>query len=332
MMHALERFGIPKPMLDMIGAIYQHRFFTVLDPEGDSTKREQRAGIAQGCPLSPYLFIIVQTVLMHDVSERLVREMQQQQLRSDEPAFLVLSELLYADDTLLVSSSPRRLQLHMDLVIDEGQRYGLEVNFSKTVAMNVNCETQLMQPTGQPVKIVEQAVYLGGMLCANAAASPEVSRRIGEAKGAFEALQKCWSHANITRKRKIEIYKACVVSKLMYGLETLWLLQNHLQRIDAFHVKCLRRILHIPCSYLSRVPNSAVLEVAGEPLLSAVLQKRQVAVYKSIAQMPADHLIRRLVCKPSSDEPRVWTAERRRGRPKQQWAACVWSVIAAAAE
>ena len=55
----------------------------------------------------------------------------------------MLSELLYADDTLLVSSSPRRLQLHMDLVIDEGQRYGLEVNFSKTVAMNVNCETQL---------------------------------------------------------------------------------------------------------------------------------------------------------------------------------------------
>ena len=161
--------------------------------------------------------------------------------------------------------------MHMDLVIDEGQRYGLEVNFSKTVAMNVHCETQLTQPTGEPVKTVEQAAYLGGMLCTNAAASPEVSRRIGEAKGAFEALQKCWSHANITRKRKIEIYNACVVSKLLYGLDTLWLLQNHLQRIDAFHVKCLRRILHIPCSYRSRISNVTVLDTAGEPLLSVVL-------------------------------------------------------------
>ena len=220
--------------------------------------------------------------------------------------------------------------MHMDLVIDEGQRYGLEINFKKTVAINVHCETELKQPTGELVKTVEQAVYLGGLLCADAAASPEVSRRIGEAKGAFFALQKCWSHANISRHRKIEIYKACVVAKLMYGLETLWLLQNHLARLDAFHVMCLRRILSIPCSYLSRVRNSAVLDRAREPLLSTVLQKRQVALYESIARMPQDHVIRQLVCQPTSDQPRAWAVACRRGRPKQQWAACVWRLRAAA--
>ena len=189
MLHALERFGIPEPMLDMLGAIYQTRSFIVLDSHGDSTKRVQRAGIAQGCPLSPYLFIIVQTVLMHDVAARLKQAERQRHLNIEEPAFVIIPELLYADDTLLVSSSPRRLQMHMDFVIDEGQRYGLEINFKKTVALNVQCETELQQPTGEPVKTVGQAVYLGGLLCANAAASPEVSRRIGEAKGTFEALK-----------------------------------------------------------------------------------------------------------------------------------------------
>eukprot|EP00959_Pyramimonas_sp_CCMP1952_P144549 3025546-Pyramimonas_sp.AAC.1 len=37
------------------------RYFTILDHCGKSSQRRQAAGIAQGCPLSPYLFIIVQT-------------------------------------------------------------------------------------------------------------------------------------------------------------------------------------------------------------------------------------------------------------------------------
>ena len=123
-----------------------------------------------------------------------------------------------------------------------------------------------------------------------------------------------------------------MVSKLLYGLNTLWLLHTHLQRIDAFHVKCSRQILHILCSYLSRIRNSAVLDDAGEPLLSAELQKQLVEGYISIAQMPANHLTRQLVCEPASPEPRMWAVERQRGRPKQQWAACVWRIIAAAAE
>ena len=219
--------------------------------------------------------------------------------------------------------------LHVHLVMDEGQRYGLEISLKKTVALNVQCETVLTQPTGEPVKTVGQAVYLGGLLCSNATASPEVSRRIGEAKGAFEALQKCWSHANISRKRKVEIYKACVVSKLLFGLETLWLLQNHLQRIEAFHVKCLRRILHIPCACVSRIRNSAVHDAAGEALLTAELKKRQMAAYNGIAQLPPENLLRQLICQPTSSAPRVWTTECRRSRSKQQWAAGVFKMIAA---
>ena len=66
MCEALRRFGLPADMVAMIGAIYSARYFSIVDHTGNSTEREQRAGIAQGCPLSPYLFIAVQTVMLHD--------------------------------------------------------------------------------------------------------------------------------------------------------------------------------------------------------------------------------------------------------------------------
>lgn len=62
---------------------------------------------------------------------------------------------------------------------------------------------------------------------------------------------------------------ACVVSKLLYNLDSLWLLQADLSRLDAFHVQCLRRIYNIPCSYISRISNRDVLSTAKQRTLSS---------------------------------------------------------------
>lgn len=51
---ALRRFGLPPPIVDMVAGIYSKRFFSIIDHAGRSTERRQHAGIAQGCPLSPY--------------------------------------------------------------------------------------------------------------------------------------------------------------------------------------------------------------------------------------------------------------------------------------
>eukprot|EP00959_Pyramimonas_sp_CCMP1952_P293965 6148006-Pyramimonas_sp.AAC.1 len=53
---ALARFDIPEPLLSFIASIYRTRRSVLKDPAGDSTMRQELAGIAQGCPLSPCLF------------------------------------------------------------------------------------------------------------------------------------------------------------------------------------------------------------------------------------------------------------------------------------
>ena len=97
MLKALVRFGIPEYYIKLIGSIYEEREFFIQDYCGDSSTCPQHAGIAQGCPLSPFLLIIVQSVMFYDIYNNV-------QLVPDAP-YVVTNDLLYADDTVLLSSS-----------------------------------------------------------------------------------------------------------------------------------------------------------------------------------------------------------------------------------
>ena len=66
--------------------------------------------------------------------------------------------------------------------------------------------------------------------------------------------------------------------------------------IIAFHCKCIRKLLGIPPSFISRVPNAVVMEGAGLPFLTELLTRRQVGLYKKICQMPPTALVKPLVC------------------------------------
>ena len=63
---ALARFGIPQPMIEMIKSIYTGRHFIVRDGNCSSSMKVQHFGISQGCPLSPFLFVIMMSILVED--------------------------------------------------------------------------------------------------------------------------------------------------------------------------------------------------------------------------------------------------------------------------
>merc|ERR1711924_593213 len=66
LMEALKRLNLPPKYIQLIGNIYDKPQFKVVSGEHQSEYKTQHTGIRQGCPLSPYLFILVMTVLMHD--------------------------------------------------------------------------------------------------------------------------------------------------------------------------------------------------------------------------------------------------------------------------
>ena len=55
----------------MIEAIYKEPRFTIKEGKATTDPRRQMTGIRQGCPLSPYLFILLLTVITHDVKNNM---------------------------------------------------------------------------------------------------------------------------------------------------------------------------------------------------------------------------------------------------------------------
>jgi hypothetical protein len=104
MLAALKRFGLPEHVPGVTAAIYSDRRFQVSDCGQMSDQRKQCSGISQGCPLSPLLFVMLMTVLMTDAADQLTPNDKDLLRRG------CLAELLYADDTLLMSVSAEGLQ------------------------------------------------------------------------------------------------------------------------------------------------------------------------------------------------------------------------------
>ena len=97
---ALDRAGIPQELVDMVEALYENPDFVVELGGHTSATHTQHRGIRQGCPLSPYLFTILTSVLFKDIQND-----DTQDAYRHRPEGLDFDEILYADDTALFSTT-----------------------------------------------------------------------------------------------------------------------------------------------------------------------------------------------------------------------------------
>ena len=176
-------------------------------------------------------------------------------------------------------------------------------------------------PDGTTIDKSGKLVYLGGLLSENGCWDSELSRKIGTAIADFKQLRQLWNHANVTRSKKLPYFDAFIVSRLTYGLSTVWMVTCHRRRLDGFHARCLRRILGIPPAFVSRVSNQVVFQRAGVKPLSEQLLKRQLLVLGRVACSPAGGPLRRDTFVVELLQPQIGRFVPKVGRPRQDWTA-----------
>ena len=82
----------------MIEAIYKEPIFPIKEGKTITLPKKQLTGIRQGCPLSPYLFILLLTTITFDVKKNMNLE-EQIIVNAGKLHNIDLTELFYADDT-----------------------------------------------------------------------------------------------------------------------------------------------------------------------------------------------------------------------------------------
>ena len=134
---ALRLFGVPEPFSHMVQHIYENRTPLVQDAGARSHLHPQHADVCQGCPLSPFLFVIPMMVRIHGARTELsVRSGKQ-------PNNKCLGETLYADDTLPVDTHGSVAEEYTRCVSDAGLEYRLALNPSKTEALCCRCNDKI---------------------------------------------------------------------------------------------------------------------------------------------------------------------------------------------
>ena len=169
---ALERMGITQKIIGLIKTIYEKPNFAVKDRGRTSTRRRQRAGITQGCPLSPYLFGILMTVRMKDVEHGLT-EIEKIGLRQGTPQRTGINKVFYADDTILLTTTKQSMESLLHSIEWESAKYNMRLNKQKCVVLNMNEIMRVEYSDGTQVLVKHQAVYLGAIITKKSEYKPE---------------------------------------------------------------------------------------------------------------------------------------------------------------
>ena len=226
---------------------------------------------------------------------------------------VTIREALFADDAALATRTEAALQSLVDRLAHACREFGLTISLKKTEVMSHGTESPPSIHIGDyDLNPVSQFQYLGSTISSNLSLEPEISARIAKATGMMSKFQKrVWDNNNLINNTKMQVYRACVLSTLLYSSEAWTTYATQEKRLNSFHLRCLRRILGIRWQDL--VPNTEALEWAGLPSIFALLAQRRLRwlghVYRmDDSRIPKDLLYGELV-----------DGARSRGRPSLRY-------------
>ena len=155
-----------------------------------------------------------------------------------------INNLRYADDTPLMAESEEELKSFLMRVKEESEEAGLKLSIQKTKIMASDPITS-WQIDRETVETVADFIFLGSKITVDGDCSQEVKRCLLLGRKVMTNLDSIFKSRDITLTTKVRLVKAMVFPVVMYGCESWTVKKAEYRRIDAFELRCLRRLLRI---------------------------------------------------------------------------------------
>ena len=286
----LQAYGIPDNIIKAVMIMYDNSSAIVMSNDGETEPFKTSAGVLQGDTLAPYLFIIVLDYVMRQALSSTYEEtgIVLEPRRSRRHPEIRLHDLDFADDIALLASTMEKAESLLHSVESASNAVGLHLNEGKTKALllNMGQTNNIKTKKGVTLENVPHFKYLGSYVPDSFL---DFKSRKAQAWKACNTLEKIWK-SNLNRQNKINVFRACVESILLYGSET-WTITKILEaRIDGCYTQLLRRALNI--SWKEHIPNKVVYGKLP-PITSKIKARRLSFAGHCLrtADQPVAHLV-----------------------------------------
>ena len=153
-----------------------------------------------------------------------------------------MRELLFVDDSALVAHSAEEMQKILDVFSNASKKFGLKININKTEVLYQPNYTRTREEdimvVGNKLNSVLEFIYLGSTISSNGCIDDEIQRRMVKASASFGRLrQRPWNSHRMSMRVKSNIYRANVLSTLVYGAEACTLYRRHVKKLHAFMMR-----------------------------------------------------------------------------------------------
>lgn len=250
--HKLLQNGINGKMYNVIHNMYDNIKSCISHNNSKSDFFKCEMGVRQGENLSPFLF----SIFLNDLEDFFVSQnidgltSVSEDIEKELEIFLKIFLLLYADDTALLSESPKELQVKLNAFEVYCDMWKLKVNVDKTKIMifglgRINAKEEYFFK-GSKIDIVKDFEYLGITFTKTCNFDLTKKRLADKALRAMYEVLKIGRLYKLSVKLLLELFDKMIKPIMLYGCE-IWGFGKNVV-LERIHLKFCKIILNLKSS------------------------------------------------------------------------------------